>query len=249
MHAATLSDVWHRVIGTQPSPPLALVLVTGLLALLVVGIRPVWRVARNVVTIAHEGGHALVALLTGRRLTGIKLHSDTSGLTVSVGKRTGPGMVLTGLAGYVTPSLLGVGCAALLTVHHLTALLWIGLLLLAAMLIMIRNAYGALSVVVTGVVLFLVSWFTSATVQAAVAYLLTWFLLFGGIRPVYELQAKRSRRQSPDSDADQLHRLTGVPGILWVTLFGAVAVVCLLVGGYWLVPELPSMARALTPTG
>ncbi len=245
MHAATLSDVWHRVLGTQPTPSLLLVLVTGAAALVVVGVWPVWRVARNVVTIAHEGGHALVALLTGRRLTGIKLHSDTSGLTVSVGRRTGPGMIFTGLAGYITPSLLGLGCAALLTVNHLTALLWIGLLLLAAMLIMIRNVYGVVCVLVTGAVLFLVSWFTTPTVQAAVAYLLTWFLLFGGVRPVYELQAKRRRRQSPDSDADQLHRLTGVPGIMWVTLFGVVAVGCLLLGGYWLVPELPSLTRAL----
>ncbi|GAA4212182.1 M50 family metallopeptidase [Actinocatenispora rupis] len=240
MHGSTIGQVWQQVIGTQPTPPLTLVLVTAVAALVVVLFGPVWRVARNVVTIAHEGGHALVALLSGRRLTGIRLHSDTSGVTVSVGKRTGPGMVFTGLAGYVTPSLLGLGCAALLTVNHLTALLWIGLLLLAAMLVMIRNAYGVVSVVATGVLLFLVSWFTSATVQAAVAYLITWFLLFGGIRPVYELQLKRSRRQAPDSDADQLHRLTGVPGLAWVTVFGLVAVGCLLVGGYWLVPDLPT---------
>ena len=39
----------------------------------------VWRVSRNAITIAHEGGHGLIALLTGRRLDGIRLHSDTSG--------------------------------------------------------------------------------------------------------------------------------------------------------------------------
>lgn len=246
MHGSTFSDVWQQVIGTQVAPPLPLVVVTGVLALVAVALRPTWLVARNSVTIAHEGGHALVALLTGRRLTGIRLHSDTSGVTVSVGKRTGPGMVFTGLAGYVTPSLLGLGCAALLTVHHLTALLWIGIVLLALMLIMIRNAYGVLTVVVTGVVLFVVSWFASATVQAAAAYVVTWFLLFGGVRPVFELQAQRARRAAPDSDADQLHRLTGVPGIVWVALFGTVAVGCLVIGGYWLVPELPSVLTAAT---
>lgn len=59
-----------------------------------------WRLARRVLTMVHEGGHALAAVLVGRRLEGILLHSDTSGLTVSRGKRTGPGMVLTALAGY-----------------------------------------------------------------------------------------------------------------------------------------------------
>lgn len=243
MHASTLSEVWHHIIGTQPTPPVTLVLITAALAIAAVAINPVWRITRNVITIAHEGGHALIALLSGRRLTGIRLHSDTSGVTVSVGRRTGPGMVFTGLAGYLTPPVLGLACAALLTVHHLTALLWIGLLLLVAMLIMIRNAFGVVSVVVTGAVIFVVAWFGSPNVQYALAYLITWFLLFGGVRPVVELQAKRSRRQAPDSDADQLHRLTRVPGIVWVGLFGLVGLGCLVIGGYWLVPELPSLTH------
>ena len=61
------------------------------------------------ITIVHEAGHALVAVLVGRRLSGIRLHSDTSGLTLTKGKPYGPGMVLTALAGYVAPSLLGLG--------------------------------------------------------------------------------------------------------------------------------------------
>ena len=99
---------------------------------------------------------------------------------------------------------------------------------------LIRNVYGVLSVVTTGAVIFAVSWFTSATVQAAFAYAFTWFLLLAGARPVMELQSKRSRGRAPDSDADQLARLTGMPGLMWVFGFGAVAVVALLAGGAWL---------------
>ena len=44
---------------------------------------------------------------TGRKLHGIRLHSDTSGLTLSAGRPTGPGMILTLLAGYVAPPLVG----------------------------------------------------------------------------------------------------------------------------------------------
>ena len=51
---------------------------TALAAFLAVAIHAIWRVTRNVITIAHEGGHALLAVLSGRRLSGIKLHSDTS---------------------------------------------------------------------------------------------------------------------------------------------------------------------------
>src|SRR5205814_5285995 len=192
-----------------------------------------WKLARHVITIAHEGGHGLVALLTGRRLAGIRLHSDTSGLTVSSGRPSGPGMVLTLLAGYVTPSLLGLAWAAVLATGRITLLLWTSLVVLAAMLVMIRNAFGVVSVVVTGTAVFVVSWYASPAVQAAFAYLAVWFLLAGGVRPVFELQRLRRRGGMRDSDADQVARLTRVPGLVWVGVFLAVNVLAL-AAGTWL---------------
>ena len=124
MDMSSIGGVWHDVIGTQPHPAWWLVTVTGIAALAAVSVRSVWRVLRNIVTIAHEGGHALAALVTGRQLQGIRLHSDTSGVTVSSGKPYGPGMIVTAFAGYVTPSLLGLGAAGLLALDHITALLW-----------------------------------------------------------------------------------------------------------------------------
>jgi hypothetical protein len=222
------------VTGIQAAPPTWLVVLTGVVALAAVLPYGLWRYTRNVVTIAHEGGHALVAVLMRRRLHGIRLHSDTSGLTVSSGKPYGPGMVFTAAAGYVAPSLLGLGGAWLLTSGHITALLWAVIALLLAVLVMTRNAYGALTVVLTAGVCLAVSWFGSSQVQAGFAYLAMWFLLVAGVRPVVELQRKRRRGGAPDSDADQLGRLTGVPGVLWVVLFLVVAVACLLTGGEWL---------------
>ncbi|MGP4114461.1 M50 family metallopeptidase [Streptomyces sp. 4N509B] len=234
LDTADLGELWDRVTGTQPDPERWLVLVTAAVALLVVAQRTVWLLARNTITIAHEGGHGLVALLTGRTLSGIRLHSDTSGLTVSRGKPTGLGMVLTSAAGYTAPSLLGLGGAALLASGRITALLWGAVALLLAMLVMIRNAYGVLTVVLTGATFLLVSWLTEPEVQAAFAYGVVWFLLLGGVRPVIELQAKRRRGAARDSDADQLARLTRVPGLVWVFFFLAVTVTCLVGGGSWL---------------
>jgi hypothetical protein len=229
-----LSTVWHHVLGTQPPPPWWLVLGTGLIALGVVAQGRAWRISRNVVTIAHEGGHALAALLTGRRLMGIQLHSDTSGVTVSAGKQSGFGMIVTTAAGYIAPPLLGLGAAATLAAAHVTALLWGGLLLLVLMMAMIRNVYGFVSIVVTGAVIFGVSWFASPAVQAALAYLLTWFLLLAGARPVLELQQRRRQGETDFSDADQLARLTGVPGLFWVIVFMVVALAALVMGAGWL---------------
>src|SRR5690606_25725941 len=145
------------LLATSDPVTAAVVVGTAALALVVVAVRPVWRVARNGITIAHEGGHALVAVLVGRRLSGIRLHSDTSGLTVSRGKPTGLGMILTLMAGYPAPALLGLGGAWLLVTGRITLLLWASLALLLAVLLMIRDFYGLLSVLVAGGALCVVS--------------------------------------------------------------------------------------------
>lgn len=237
----TFAELWHQVFSSQPAPPYWLTLASGIAALAATVHRPTWRISRNVATIAHEGGHALAAVTTGRRLTGIRLHSDTSGVTVSKGKPRGPGMVVTAAAGYVTPPLLGVGGAWLLSTGHITALLWTVVALLAAMLLVIRNVYGVVAVVVTGGGVLLVSWLAAAIAQAAFAYAFAWFLLLTGIRPVVELQRKRRRGRAPNSDADQLGRLTGVPPIAWVGVFGIVAVAALVIGARWLLPPVPPL--------
>jgi hypothetical protein len=187
-----------------------------------------------VVTIAHEGAHGLVALAAGRRLSGIRLHSDTSGLTVSAGRPTGLGMVLTCAAGYTGPGLFGLGAAAVLASGHAVGLLWALLLLLALLLVQIRNWYGLWSVLVTGAVVFGATWWLPPQGQAAFAALATWFLLLAAPRTVLELQTSRRRRRTPDSDADQLARLTPFPALFWVGVFLLIDVGALLLGGYWL---------------
>jgi hypothetical protein len=190
-----------------------------------------WRVLRHVVTIAHEGGHLAAALATGRRLGGVRLHSDTSGLTLSSGRPRGPGMVLTAFAGYVAPSLLGLVLALVVSSGRTTASLWAVTGLLAALLLQVRNAFGVLSVVVTGAALVVVGRYGDADVKAAVAHALAWFLLLAGPRAVLELQRSRRRGRARMSDADQLARLTGLPGLVWVGIFLGVTLAALVAGG------------------
>ncbi|MET7833583.1 Peptidase M50B-like [Micromonospora sediminicola] len=225
-----LTTLWDTLTSAQPDPPPLLVVLTAVVAVAVVAARVPWRIARNAVTIAHEGGHALMALLTRRKLHGIRLHSDTSGLTLSAGRPDGPGMILTLLAGYVAPSLLGLGGAWLLAGNRITLLLWLAVALLLAMLVLIRNLFGALSLLVTGGIVLAVSWYTPPEVQAAFAWTSIWFLLVGGVRPVFELRRQRSRGRMPQSDADQLARLTPFPPLFWVGFFLLVALGALAAG-------------------
>jgi hypothetical protein len=222
-----LLEFWARVSARNEPLPALTVWATLAAAMLLVLVPPAWKLTRHGITIVHEGGHGLVAALGGRRLQGIRLHSDTSGLTVSRGKPRGLGMVLTLLAGYTAPALLGLGAAWMLGQGHATGLLWALLAALALLLVQIRNWFGLWSVAVTGTLVFAVTWFGSATLQSVFAVLVTAFLLIGAVRTVVELQVTRSRRRGSASDADQLARLSHLPGLFWVAVFFAAACACL----------------------
>jgi hypothetical protein len=239
MDAVTLHQLWHHaaiyLAGTGHPPSRLLVLGTALVALATVASPRVWPMARTVVTIAHEGGHAFMALLAGRRVNSVRVLRSTAGVTVSEGNPVGLGIVLTAAAGYLTPPLLGLGAAALLVTGHLAGMLMLSLALLAALAIAVRNAYGLLAVLVIGAAVALVLWRASALGEYAFGYALTWFLLFGGVRPVLELQRTRRRRPAGRTDADQLAALTGMPAGLWVAVFGMAALGALAVAALWLV--------------
>ena len=177
-----MSEVWDNITSAQPEASLRLVIGTGVVALLLIAWRPVWRHTRQVVTIAHEGAHGLVAALAGRKLSGIRLHSDTSGVTVSRGKPDGPGMIAVLLAGYPGPALFGLAAAFVLSRGYAVGLLWGLLLALVLLLLQIRNLFGLWSVLAFGTLVFAVSWWGSEQVQSGFAHLLTWFLLLAAPR-------------------------------------------------------------------
>lgn len=216
-----VTDVLTTTVTERPT-----VLLAAVLALVAVLWHTSWRWSRTVVTIAHEGGHALTAVLAGRGLTGIHLHPDTSGLTVSTGARRGPGLVFTFLGGYPAPSLLGLGGALLVAADRAGLMLWITLGLLAVTLTGIRNLYGVVAVLATGALVAAVAVWGAPGVQDGFAAALCWFLVFGGLRAVRELQRgrRRSRGARPSgSDVDMLAELTFLPAGMWAGAFWLIA--------------------------
>lgn len=230
-HVELWQELVRRIATQQPVPQPMVVAALALVALS--AILFAWPLTRLFVTVTHEAGHAVVATLTGRQLTGIRVHSDTSGLTVSRGKRSGAGMVLTLVAGYLAPGLIGLGAAAMLASGRAVALLWALVVVFALMVVKIRNLYGLLVMLVLVAVLGAASWSLTAEQLSILGYLITWLLLFAAPRPVLELAMKMSRT----SDAGQLARITGVPAAWWVAFFGVGTLACLAQGTLLLAPR------------
>jgi hypothetical protein len=195
-------------------------------------IPPAWHYSRHVVTLVHEAGHAMVALLTGRRLNAVRLHSDTSGHTISSGRPRGPGMVAMVAAGYLAPSVLGLACIWLVAVDRTAWALWAALLTLALMLLYVRNWFGLLVVALAGGAVATLIWRTATDVQDFAATVLAWFLLVAAPRTTLDLWSHRRRTRSRTTDADLLARLTHVPAGVWnaLLLLATVAALALTIG-------------------
>lgn len=240
-----VTEIWRRATAEQTAPAPRMVGAIAVVGLVLVLYRRCWPVTRLLVTITHEGAHALAALLVGRRLSGIRLNSDTSGLTVSRGRARGPGMIIMLAVGYLGPALAGLGAAAMLVAGYSVGLLWLLVVLLSLMLLLIRNAYGLLVLLVAGGAVFAISWYLTPAWQSAVAYLITWVLLIAAPKPVLELIIQRHQGRDGGSDVDQLSRLTPIPGGLWAGFFLLCSVAGLALGAAELLPGLITLFRPM----
>ncbi|WP_084073796.1 M50 family metallopeptidase [Demequina sp. NBRC 110052] len=228
-------QVWADLTAVVEAPPSSVWIPLSAVAVCL-AVPALWHVVRHVVTIAHEAGHGIVATLTGRRVSGIRLHSDTSGLTESYGEARRLPLSLVALAGYPAPALLGLGASALLADGRSPLVLWLVMLVLAVVLLFIRNVYGFLVVILAIGAFGWVAWAGGDVWRVGVAYGVVWLLLLGSVRAVVELSAsRRGRGGRSGSDADALARLTHVPGGVWVAVFWLVAVACAALGGWWIV--------------
>jgi len=205
--AVTAVNTGYRLGGHAVSRP-AMAVTALAVALLVVAPRRTWRWARLGVTAVHESGHAVVALLVGRKVTAIHLRPDSSGVTIHYGRGGRIRRVITAAAGYPAPGLLALAGAWL--VERREPRIWLAVLLalgVVNVVLWIRNLFGHL---VMALWIGVVGWLIvrgSAGVEALVGAVSVWYLVLGGLRAAAE-----SPGAPAQSDASDIGRLVHLPG-------------------------------------
>lgn len=189
------------------------------LAALGVGADVIWRQLRYLVTTVHELGHVIVGWFVGRTVQSVRLHHDTSGLTITSGRRTGPGIFLLYLAGYPAPSIAGFVILGAVTYQHAGVAMAVLLVLLLVCLLLVRNWFG-FAILLLQITLFGAIWvWNDPRVLSAVLTLVGAVLSFGGLRACLDLIWQQRRRRSKTSDAGVLAAQTRLGSMFWCYAF------------------------------
>jgi hypothetical protein len=208
-----------------PGPEAALV---GLAALAIVAIPFLWALVDHVDTMAHEGMHALLAILLGFSVLEFVLNRDGSGHVRHDAERFGLRVLLVSLVGYLGPSLFGLGAARLIETGHVIAVLWVAIFLLVLLLTLVSPSFGFVSVPVAVLLLVLVMRYQRTGLEEFVVYLLTWLLLLSGAR-------NAAGHGAGAGDARNLSADTHLPRHLWALIWMAGTVLAVIIGGKWLI--------------
>lgn len=226
------ADFWNRLAAGftraegLDAQPWVLAAVAAVAVLLSVPGRT-WRWFGLFVTFVHELGHAFAALTAGRRITGIELRFDHSGQMRSLG-RNGFGALWAGFWGYPVPALTGLALVWAAHAGWASAALSIGVLVLVAAPVFIRNVQGAAIAAACAAAAVLLLWFVPQVLAAYVTVSLGIALLVGAVRDWLNLVSVHTRRRSAlqSSDAWILAQRSNVPSAVWLLLFAVVIGAC-----------------------
>ena len=224
----TLGQVNPDVVGesVQGEP---VVFISAFVVLVLWGFARSW--VESLVTIAHEGGHMVMVVLTGRSLTHFYISErESEGQSGGATSYRGPtgssvGEILIGLAGYLTPPLLGLAGVSLVLHGKAWSVLVAAAVLLFAAFLKARDMFTIVVVLLILAGVGAAAFLGSPGLQAGVAVAIVWVMLIGGVTTL-----EGQGLGSSGSDADELAKVTWIPAFVWVALFVFVAIVCLWVG-------------------
>lgn len=170
---------------------------------------------RVFVVLLHELSHAAAAVATGGSVERILLTPDEGGATYTLGGNA----FVTLSAGYLGSLLFGLGMliAAGARPQRVRLVLGaIGVLVLAAALLLVRGLFGLVFTALAGIALLVAA--RTVTVGAQ-RIILTVLGLTSAIYALLDIRSDVLSRPHLPSDAAMLHQMTGVPTLVWGLLW------------------------------
>lgn len=189
--------------------------------------RATWQWFGLFTTLVHELGHAVAAILTGRVVHGIRIRRNHSGDALSSGRGV-VGTIVSGVMGYPAPAVVGAAQLWCVFTGYTSIALFAGGVLLLLTLLVIRNGFGVLVVLVSAAASAALWFYATPEVQSYALLVLGIALLVGAVRGLFGVIAVHTSRrgQLQTSDAYLLFSRTGVPSPLWLVLFAAIIGAC-----------------------
>jgi hypothetical protein len=197
-----------------------------LLSAIVAHLLPFSSFFKNIDTLIHEFGHAMVTLALSGQVMSIELYADHSGITRSAVADNGS-MIPIGLAGYMTASLFTWFLfAAYARGKQRIGIMVTALIAIAALLLFVRNGFGFTWLLgFTGlniVVLIFGGDRVSRIYLLVIAFLSLEESVFG---PLW-LNLAAMLRPKEAGDAAILNNVTSVPTVVWSLWFTLFALWC-----------------------
>ncbi len=184
---------------------------------------PMFFAGKYLSVLAHEGGHAILAVLLFRSVKGIDIYKDGGGLTVHE-RAMWPFGILISAFGYLGPSLFGLLAAWLLLHDPPATVLWASIAFLAVMLLATRGFLGPFLIIGLMVALYQIVTKAEPSMIALVAHVWTWFLLISGVQQMLLFMRER-HYHIKGNDTEALRAATLLPTYVWgaILLLGTIA--------------------------
>lgn len=218
---------WFSWLSVSTNRPETVWILIALTLGAVIAITPrTWFYTRLFATYIHEAGHAVIAILTGRRVKSMRIEGDSSGSTLHAGLEGAVfSRFLTALAGYPAPAIVGWAMIVNITSGHARYALG-ALFLVVLSLALLQHSLRGLTVTL---VILIVSWGLTLVddfLMQMVISSVSGYLFVASPRTIIELhkvgrQRKHATKQESQShsDAQALANMTGLGVLVWEFLF------------------------------
>jgi Peptidase M50B-like len=184
--------------------------------------------ARHFNVMAHEGAHALAAVLLGLTLESVILKREEGSTNFKAVEGALLRWALVGLIGYLGPSAFGLVAAKLIETGRVITVLWLAIVLLVLLFFFVARSLGMITLPIAIALLILITRYSHAWLEELVVYGMTWLLLLDGLRVAIA-------HGIGAADAVMLSRRTHIPRRFFSLLWIAGALLAVVIGGKWLV--------------